>query len=215
MESLDGRSCRIACNHRNYTFNYTIITIMIDIKELKKKTYKEVAEELEVALNEFKEELGKINDAGTLNKMEEELMNEQKEADEYIKNVEYTLPDATEYDGERFTKNAVAKLVVDFLNRSEVDWQFTLGLFQLVQLWKSKDLKTIAYNEFDSTLRLLNNLKFKGYTDWRNILAVNEYMKGCHEPYSIDTSYLIYLSQKHQAIMDRATLIQKVEPVNE
>ena len=188
---------------------------MIDIKELKKKTYKEVAEELEVALNEFKEELGKINDAGTLNKMEEELMNEQKEADEYIKNVEYTLPDATEYDGERFTKNAVAKLVVDFLNRSEVDWQFTLGLFQLVQLWKSKDLKTIAYNEFDSTLRLLNNLKFKGYTDWRNILAVNEYMKGCHEPYSIDTSYLIYLSQKHQAIMDRATLIQKVEPVNE
>ena len=188
---------------------------MININELKTKTYKEVAEELENALNEFKNELNKITDTDTLTKMEEDLMTEQKAADEYIKNVEYALPDAVVYDDERFTKNAVAKLVVDFLNRSEVDWQFTLGLFQLVQLWKSKDLKTITYNEFDSTLRLLNQLKFKGYTDWRNILAVNEYMKGCHEPYSIDTSYLIYLNQKHQAIMDRATLVQKVEPVNE
>lgn len=188
---------------------------MININELKTKTYKEVAEELEVTLNEFKAELGDINDVDTLNKMEEELMNEQKAADEYIKNVEYVLPDAAEYDGERFTKNAVAKLVVDFLNRSEVDWQYTLGYFQVVKLWKTKDLVNIDYNTFDSTLRMLNNLKFKGYNDWRNILAVNEYMKGCHEPYSIDTSYLIYLNQKHQAIMDRATLIQKVEPVNE
>ena len=101
------------------------------------------------------------------------------------------------------------------MNRSEVDWQFTLGLFQLVKLWKEKDLQTIDYNAFDSTLRLLNNLKFKGFSDWRNILAVNEYMKGCHEPYSIDTAYMIFLNQKHQEILNRITLLQKVEPVNE
>ena len=188
---------------------------MINYKELKKKTYKEVTEELEKALEEFKEEVGKVNDINVLNKMEVDLMNEQKEYDAYIKTVKYTLPNDTEYDGERFTKNAIAKLVVEFLNRSEVDWQYTLGLFQLVQLWKSKDLVEIEYGAFDSTLRLLNQLKFKGYTDWRNILAVNEYMKGCHEPYSIDTSYLIFLNQKHQEIMNRGTLLQKVEPVNE
>lgn len=188
---------------------------MIDIKELKKKTYKEVAEELENALNEFKESVSKVNDEDELNKLEEALMEEQKQYDEYIKTVEYTLPEAAEYDDERFTKNAIAKLVVDFLNRSEVDWQYTLGYFQVVKTWRTKDLKTIDYNTFDSTLRMLNNLKFKGYTDWRNILAVNEYMKGCHEPYSIDTSYMIFLTQKHQAIMDRTTLIEKREPVNE
>lgn len=188
---------------------------MIDIKTLKTKTYKEVAEELEKALEEFKNELSEISDVEVLNKKEEELMEEQKEADKYIKSVSYELPEAAEYDGERFTKNAVARLIVEFLNRSEVDWQYTLGLFQLVNMWKSKDLKTIDYGAFDSTLRLLNQLKFKGYTDWRNILAVNEYLKGCHEPYSIDTSYMIFLSQKHQAIMDRTSLVQKVEPVNE
>lgn len=188
---------------------------MIDVKELKAKTYKEVAEELEKRLDEFKTKVSEIKDSETLTKLEEELMEEQKEFDEYIKTVKYTLPEAADYDGERFTKNAVAKLVVEFLNRSEVEWQYTLGLFQLVKLWKEKDLIEIDYGAFDSTLRLLNNIKFKGFRDWRNILAVNEYMKGCHEPYSIDTSYMIYLSQKHQEVMNRSTLIEKVEPVNE
>ena len=188
---------------------------MIDITELKTKPYKEVAETLETALNEFKEEVGKVMDVDTLNKMEEDLMDEQKKYDAYIKNVSYKLPDYAEYDDEKFSKNAIAKLVVEFLSRAEVDWQYTLGYFQVVKIWKTKDLAEIDYNAFDSTLRMLNNLKFKGFSDWRNILAVNEYMKGCHEPYSIDTSYGIFLSQKHQAIMDRSTLIQKVEPVNE
>ena len=188
---------------------------MIDIKLLKKKTYKEVTEELEKALNEYKEEVSKVNDIGLLNKMEEDLMTEQKVADEYIKSVVYSLPEAVEYDYERFTKNKIATLIVGFLNRAEVDWQYTLGYFQVVKMWKAQDLKTIDYNALDSTLRMLNQLKFKGYTDWRNILAINEYMKGCHEPYTIDTSYLIFLNQKHQEIMNRATLIQKVESVNE
>lgn len=188
---------------------------MIDIKELKKKTYNEVSELLESRLKEFKDELGKITDPEILNKLEGELMEDQKEFDTYIKSVKYALPERSEYDGEKYTKNDIAKFVIEFLNRSEVDWQYTLGLYQIVKLWKEKDLKEIEYGAFDSTLRLLNNLKFKGFSDWRNILAVNEYMKGCHEPYSIDTSYMIYLNQKHQAIMDRSTLISKVEPVNE
>ena len=188
---------------------------MIDYKELKKKSYKEVSELLEGALNEFKEEVNKVMDADTLVKMEEELMEHQKEYDEYIKAVKYALPEGVDYDGEHFTKNAIAKLVVEFLNRAEIDWQYTLGYFEVVKMWKSKDFKEIEYNAFDSTLRMLNQLKFKGFTDWRNILTVNEYMKGCHEPYSIDTSYMIFLSQKHQAIMDRTALVQKVEPVNE
>ena len=188
---------------------------MIDIEELKKKPYKEVADDLEKRLNEFKDQLSEINDSEALTKLEDELMEEQKEYDEYIKGIKYTLPQAAEYDGERFTKNAIAKLIVDFLNRSEVEWSYTLGLFQLVKIWKEKDLESIEYSAFDSTLRLLNNIKFKGFTDWRNILAVNEYMKGCHEPYSIDTSYMIFLSQKHQEIMNRMALIEKREPVNE
>ena len=188
---------------------------MIDIKTLKTKTYKEVAEEFEKILSDFKEEVGGINDVEKLGEMEKTLMDEQKEVDAYIKEVTYTLPTSVEWDGERFTKNDIAKFVVEFLNRAEIDWQYTLGYYQIVKIWKNKDLKTITYNEFDSTLRMLNNLKFKGFSDWKNILVVNEYMKPCHEPYSIDTSYLILLNQKHQAIMDRTTLVQKREPVNE
>lgn len=188
---------------------------MIDVKELKEKTYNEVSEELEKRLQEFKEEVNQVKDEETLKKMEDDLMDDQKEFDEYLKTVKYALPEAAEYDGERFTKNDIAKFIIEFLNRSEVEWSYTLGLYQLVKIWKEKTIKDIEYNVFDSTLRLLNNIKFKGFTDWKNILAVNEYLKCCHEPYSIDTSYMIYLAQKHQAIMDRTTLVTKVEPVNE
>lgn len=189
---------------------------MFDIEDLKKKSYKEVAEALDKELKEFKEQVANVNDIETLNKIEEELMEqEQKKYDAYIKKVKYVLPSGVDYDGDHFNKNDIAKLVVEFLNRSEVEWQYTLGLFECVKMWKSKDFKEIPYGAFDSTLRLLNQLRFKGYTDWRNILIVNEYMKGCHEPYSIDTSYGIFLSQKHQVIMDRTALIQKIEPVNE
>ena len=188
---------------------------MIDIQELKKKTYKEVAEELEKRLNEFKEEVSKVSDADTLNKMEDELMEDQKVFDEYLKEVKYVLPVGVDYDDQHFTKNDIAKLIAEFLNRSEVEWSYTLGLFQIMKLWRTKNLVDIDYGAFDSTLRLLNNLKFKGFSDWRNILTINEYMKGCHEPYSIDTSYMIFLNQKHQEIMNRSALISKVEPVNE
>lgn len=188
---------------------------MIDIKELHTKAYSEVSKELQERLNSFKEELAGIQDVDALSKYEEDLMADQQEMDEYIKTVEYTLPDKVEWEGEKYTKNDIARLVVSFLNRSEIDWQFTLGYYQVVKTWKNQQLKTVDYNTFDSTLRMLNQIKFKGFDDWKNILAVNEYMKGCHEPYSIDTSYLIYLAQKHQAIMDRTTLVEKREPVNE
>ena len=188
---------------------------MIDIQELKTKTYEEVSKELEERLNAFKDELSKVNDNDTLTKMEEELMAEQKEFDEYMKTVEYTLPEAVEFDNERFTKNDVAKFVIEFLNRSEVDWQFTLGLFDCVKFWKNTAVTAVTYGIFDTTLRLLNNLRFKGYTDWRNILVVNEYMKACHEPYSIDTAYIVFINQRHQEIMNRTTMITTIEPITE
>ena len=188
---------------------------MIDILELKTKTYEQVSNELEERLKNFRDVVSKVNDVDTLNKMEEDLMADQKEFDEYIKNVEYALPEAVTYDGERYTKNDVARLIVEFLNRSEVEWQYTLGLYECVKFWKNNAVTAVPYGTFDSTLRLLNNNRFKGYTDWKNILVVNEYMKGCHEPYSIDTSYIIFINQKHQEIMNRTTMISKVEPVNE
>ena len=84
------------------------------IETLKKKAYKEVAEELEKSLEEFKQKVSGISDVDELTKLEDDLMEDQKKFDEYIKAVKYTLPDSTEYDGERFTKNDIANSLLNF-----------------------------------------------------------------------------------------------------
>ena len=52
--------------------------------------------------------------------------------------------------------------------------------------------KEIAFGPLDSTLRLLDQCKFQGMTEWRDILIVNEYMKALHEQYAKDTTALLW-----------------------
>ena len=108
--------------------------------------------------------------------------------------------------------NAIAKLIIYFLDKIEVEWSYTLGMYQLTQLWRSKDLKTIKYKAYDSTLRCLDGVKFKGSSEWRDILAINEYMSKCHNLYSIDTAWLYFLSGKHNAILDLLNKDKQPQP---
>ena len=148
-----------------------------------------------------------------LEAMEQELMEEAKEYEEYLKNVSYKLPDDVEFKGRKYTRNQVAKFVFSALERLEVDWQYTLGLDDLFDLWGDKDFVEISHGAFDSTLRLLNQLKYKGRTDVREILVTNQYLSQCHNEYSLDTAWNILISEKHNAILNRVKLIEKEQNV--
>jgi quinol monooxygenase YgiN len=80
-------------------------------------------------------------------------------------------------------------------------------MYQLIRLWRSANLTQISYEAYDSTLRILNQTKFKGFEEWKDILVVNEYLSSCHMQYVKDTSYMIYLAQKHNTILDRMKMI--------
>lgn len=183
--------------------------------DLTEKPYKEIEEILQNELDAFKETVDKISDPEELLKLEEEIIEEFKEYDEYISNLEYELPNSCEYDNQKFTKNQIAIKIIYFLNKSEVEWSYTLGMYQLVQLWKQADLSKIAYKAYDSTLRCLNQVKFKGFEEWRDILAINEYMSACHENYSKDASWMHFLSSKHNIVMDRAKLTEAIPAIPE
>ena len=118
-----------------------------------------------------------------------------------------------EFKNQRYTRVQVAKFVISALSRLEVEWQYTLGLDDLFDLWGNKDFVEISQGAFDSTLRLLNQLKYKGRTDIREILVVNAYLSQCHNEYSLDTAWNILISEKHNAIMDRVKLIQREQNV--
>lgn len=184
-------------------------------KDLNEKNYKEVEQTLENELTLYSESISVIDDIEKLEKEEQEVIKELDEYDEYLNSVNYELPRECVYDGEKFNKNEIIQAIIYNLNKIEVEYQYTLGMYQLVKMWKNVDMPTINYKAYDSTLRCLNGCKFKGYQEWRDILMVNSYLSKCHEAYKMDLAYLIYLSTKHNTILDRMKSLNTQEEISE
>ena len=145
-----------------------------------------------------------------LDELEREIMKEMDVYDEYIKGIRYTLPENTVFEGKTYTRSAVADKITYFISKIEQTWQYVLGLYELCKYWKSNETE-IAFGPLDSTLRLLDQCKFQGMTEWRDILIVNEYMKALHEQYAKDTTRQIALAQRHNAIIQQRDLITPVK----
>jgi hypothetical protein len=176
---------------------------MVTRISLNDKTQQEVQSMLQADLEEYAVMVNEIADKEGLLNMEASLMTEHDNFQAILKQTNYDLVDEILFDGEVYKKSEIADHIAYFLNKHEVEWSYTLGMYQLVQLWRNANITQIPYEAYDSTLRVLNQTKFKGYTEWRDILAANEFLSSCHAEYVRDTSYLIYLSQKHNILLDK------------
>ena len=180
-------------------------------EELEGLSYQEYELKLEEALNAHSEEVSKLMTEEEVLDAEKAIIEELKANDEYFETIKYTLPNGVDFDGKHYSKNDVANKIIYFLNKVECKWEVTLGMYQLVQMWKNKDLTEIEYKSYDSTLRCLNQVQFKGYQEWQDILTINEYMSQCHEQYSRDTAWLWYLSSKHNNVINRMELVKPID----
>ena len=175
------------------------------------ETAQEMAERLQKEVDAYKEEVGKVMDQETLDTMEKEIMAKMDDYDKYIKDVEYDLPESVVFEGKEYARKDIASAIIYFISNIEQTWQYVMGLYELCKLWKS-DIKKISFGALDSTLRLLDQQKFKGMKEWRDILMINEYMKALHEAYVKDTTRQIALAQMHNEIIKRRDLIDPVKP---
>lgn len=176
-------------------------------EDLNGKTFEEVkklvTDEEALFKANLDEELAHAEDKDTYLKEQEELITkEMEEYDGYLNELEYKLPESCDFDGIHYTRSQVGKLIAKHLDKSEVDWPYALGMYQLSSIWSGTGLKVIRYKPFDSTLRLLGQNKYKGVKEWKEILVINEYFSKCHQDYSIDSSWLYFLSDKHNLILD-------------
>lgn len=186
------------------------------LDEVRVETAQELAERLQKEVDAYKEMVSTKKTQEELDELEKEIMKEMDAYDEYIKGVHYNLPENTVFEGKTYTRSAVAEKIIYFISKMEQTWQYVLGLYELCKYWKS-NAKEIAFGPLDSTLRLLDQCKFQGMTEWRDILIVNEYMKALHEQYAKDTTQHIALAQRHNAIIQQRDLITpiKEEPTDE
>ena len=176
-------------------------------------TYEELATAAQADLVVYKERVSAFVTLDECLAEEQVLMASMDEVQERLKTVKYELPNEIEYDGRHYSKKDIVAKLVYFINKLEVKWEQTLGLYQLLTLWKGDDFKEIPYHVYDSTLRCLNQVSFKGLSEWTDILAVNEYLSRCHNEYSLDTGMLIYLSECHNAVVTRQDELNKAAEV--
>lgn len=180
------------------------------LEEVRVETAQEMAERLQKEVDAYKEMVSTKETQEELDELEKEIMKEMDAYDEYIKGVRYNLPENTVFEGKTYTRSAIADKITYFISKIEQTWQYVLGLYELCKYWKSNETE-IAFGPLDSTLRLLDQCKFKGMTEWRDILIVNEYMKALHEQYAKDTTQHIALAQRHNAIIQQRDLIVPVK----
>lgn len=174
---------------------------MIKREELAGKNQQEVQTMLESDIHVFQVEVTELADeAATIDK-EQELMSLMNENDTHLRTVVYPVSEEVTYDGTLVNKKTACNMIVDFIASQEVEWSYTLGLFELCKIWKSCP-ETIQYHAYDSTLRILGGMKYKGYESWRKILTINEFLGSCHEEYMRDTAYMLYLSNLHNIVID-------------
>jgi hypothetical protein len=181
-----------------------------EVEDVRVETAQEMAERLQKEVDAYKEKVSKVETQEELDELEKEIMKEMDAYDEYIKGVRYPLQAEVAFEGKMYTKADVAGKIIYFISKIEQSWQYVLGLYELCKLWKTPSFNEITFGALDSTLRLLDQCKYQGMTEWRDILIVNEYMKSLHEQYAKDTTHHIALGHRHNAIISQRDLITKV-----
>lgn len=182
---------------------------MLKREDFNGKSYEEMAEAIQADLVVYADMVAAIPTVEGCMNEEQGLMHAMDKIQERLDTVKYTLSTQVEYDGKKYSKKDIATKIVYFLNKMEVKWEHTLGLYELVSMWRSEDFKEIPYGVYDSTLRSLNTVTFKGYQEWQDILAINAYLAQNHNEYSLDTGMLVYVSNMHNLLLNR---IKELDP---
>lgn len=174
---------------------------MIKREELAGKTQQEIQELLEGDVQAFIVQVTELGTEAEVIAAEEDIIAAMKENDDHLRAVSYTVAEEAEYDGQLYNKKTACGMIADFVATQEVEWSYTLGMYELCKIWKAVP-ETIQYHAYDSTLRILGGMKYKGFESWKKILAVNAFLGTCHEAYVKDTAYMIYLSNLHNVVID-------------
>lgn len=182
-----------------------------DIKNLKNE---EIQNFLQEAVKNSKEEIYKISTVEECMSLEQEIINMLNEHDKYLDNRVYELDKKVTYDGVEYSRSLICSKILYFINKNQVDWQHTLGLYQVYKLWASMPAN-IYYRHYDTTLRLLNLVKFQGMSEWTDILAINEFLSSCHHDYTVDTAWYLFLSEIHSALISRSDILKTPKEINE
>lgn len=153
-------------------------------------------------INEFKASLEGMS-VEELKKVEQEIIEKAEAIDKEIVATNFDLP----------TENyeVIAEAVRYFLNKQQVQWQYTLGMIGMYDFWTDTCPGKIPFPHLDSVLRALGSMQFTGYDEWSKVVAINKYFEPLRVEYASLTEKAYVIAEKHQIVMDKLGLNTPVE----
>lgn len=170
-------------------------------ESLSGKTLNEIKKIVSDWINDYKASM-ETKTMDELDAEESAIMEEFKSNEEYLGNRKYTLPEKITFDldSKEYTINDISRSILRFLNGLELEWGPATLCYKSIIAWKTiKNI--IPYVDYDNTLSLLNKMKFKGESDLKDIILVNNLLTTVHLEYSVDKNWLIFLYNKHQIVL--------------
>lgn len=145
-----------------------------------------------------------------LKQIDLDIDKEQADFDEYLKKQEYELPtEDVEFEGRKWKVQQIMQKIIYHLNRNEQSFVYVAGLHALVTIWKRAELSKIPYGVYDSTLRILGQLKYKGDAEWVEIMVINTYLQRAHEAYTRDIAMMHTLADMRSHVDSMIQLYMK------
>lgn len=167
--------------------------------ELDGKSNEELQSLIQQNVSEFKVYLETYE--GDLKTFEDQLVQENYEYDENLKEAEYELPEGIEFEGGHYSRSEIGNSIIYLLNKMEVKFSETLGVHEMVQFWKNNPT-TIKHPVLDSILRILQTLTFSGDKEWVRILSINAYIQNkLQQEYIANVIYVHYGAYLHDELV--------------
>lgn len=185
----------------------------LERNEFEGKTTEEIEKLMKSSIEDYIARLECLN-VDELKEEEKLLIEENKKYEDSLKDVIYKFNKVVKFEGTQYSNINVSERIIKILNKIEVKWSETLGLHEMVSFWKTYPLD-IPYNYYDSIIRTLQTLTYKGDLEWTSILIVNEFLKQNHINYIKDTIYIHYGAYLHNGIIDALKKFETSESTTE
>ena len=138
-------------------------------------------------------------DVEGLKELEKHLMEEFDANDKLISQEFYELK------GSSKEVETLSGFVVKFLEKIDTEFRAAQVVLECINFWstisETGGKYKVPHSVFDTTLRLLNSIKYKGKEELDGIVKVNQWFMPSHNAYNKNLIYTHVLSAKHQEIL--------------
>lgn len=149
-----------------------------------------------------------VSTATNLAEMEldyQEINRRKVEYRERLKMTSYNLPESSEYDGKVWSRKEIGDKIVFFITKDPIVFGDIKAMREIRDYWINPQ-DTVTYSLYDRTVKILDNIKYRGVQEWEGVLAVSAFF-GQISGYTADNIVLAYWDAKAKILEGRAASI--------